>query len=82
MYLSLGRLFPSEPWSEAAAYKFGRSYQEGQMWAPTRDLDGLLQTFRALFTFSFIPNDWPMFHRDVPVFGSLYTLLFAGASVL
>ncbi|MDQ2643823.1 MAG: hypothetical protein M3020_08425 [Myxococcota bacterium] len=74
VYPSLGRLFPSEPWSEAAAYKFKWSYQEGQMWAPSRDLDGLLETFRALFTFSFIPNDWHKFHRDVPVFGSLYTL--------
>jgi len=74
VYPSLGRFFPSEPWSEAAAYKFKWSYQEGQMWAPSRDLDGLLETFRALFTFSFIPNDWPRFHRDVPVFGSLYTL--------
>src|SRR5690606_23373510 len=75
VYPSLSSVFPSTPWSEAAAYKFKWGYQEGQMWAPSRDLDGLLETFAALFTFSFVPNDWPRFHRDVPVFGSLFTLL-------
>ncbi|HLV67626.1 MAG TPA: hypothetical protein VKY73_17515 [Polyangiaceae bacterium] len=75
VYPSLSSVFPSNPWSEAAAYKFKWGYQEGQMWAPSRDLEGVLETFAALFTFSFIPNDWPRFHRDVPVFGSLFTLL-------
>ena len=75
VYPSLGALFPSEPWSEAAAYKFKWSYQEGQMWAPSRDWDGLLETLQALFNFSFVPNDWPRFHGKVPVFGSLFTLL-------
>jgi hypothetical protein len=75
VYPSLGAWFPSDPWSEAAGYKFKWSYQEGQMWAPTRDLEGLIETAQALFTFSFIPNDWPRFHRNVPVFGSLFTLL-------
>jgi hypothetical protein len=32
--------------------------------------DALLNTI----TFSFLPNDWWSFHRDVPVFGSLFTL--------
>jgi hypothetical protein len=75
VYPSLGHIFPSNPWSEAAAYKFKWSYQEGQMWAPSRDLDGLIETAQALFTFSFVPNDWPKFHGKVPVFGSLFTLL-------
>jgi len=82
VYPSLGALFPSDPWSEAAAYKFKWSYQEGQMWAPTRDLEGLLETAQALFTFSFIPNDWPRFHKHVPVFGSLFTLLLPALLVL
>jgi hypothetical protein len=45
------------------------------MWAPSRDLKGVLATLKAMFTYSFIPNDWKKFHRDVPVFGSLFTLL-------
>jgi hypothetical protein len=28
----------------------------------------------ASLTFSFIPNDWPVYHRNVPIFGSLFTL--------
>jgi hypothetical protein len=32
------------------------------------------KTAAALFTFAFIPNDWGNFHRDVPVFGFLFTL--------
>jgi hypothetical protein len=35
----------------------------------------LEETAKALFTFSFIPHDWPAFHGDRPVFGSLFTLL-------
>jgi hypothetical protein len=34
----------------------------------------LRETAAAVFTFSFIPHDWPIFHRDVPVFGFLFTL--------
>ncbi|HEX6766423.1 MAG TPA: hypothetical protein VF103_13115, partial [Polyangiaceae bacterium] len=74
-YPSLHRFFSPHPWSPDAAYRFEWGYQEGQLWAPTRDLQGLRETFVALFTYSFDPHDWKKFHRDVPVFGSLFTLL-------
>jgi hypothetical protein len=74
-YPSLHRFFSPNPWSEDAAYRFEWGYQDAQMWAPTRDWDGLRETFVALFTYSFDPHDWKKFHRDVPVFGSLFTLL-------
>jgi hypothetical protein len=35
---------------------------------------GLLAALRTTVTFSFIPNDWWDLHRDVPLFGSLFTL--------
>lgn len=76
-YPLLGRFLEPQPWSEAAAYRLAHGYLEGKMWAPTRDLAGLGKTLAALFTFSFVPNDWGMFHRNVPVFGSLFTLLLA-----
>ena len=76
-YPLLGRFLKPRPWSEAAAYRLAHGYLEGKMWAPTRDLEGLGKTFKALFTFSFVPNDWGKFHRGVPVFGSLYTLSLA-----
>lgn len=77
LYPALNRWFSPEPWSPDAAYRFRWGYQDAQMWAPKRNLDGLRQTFVALFTYSFDPNDWKRFHRDVPVFGSLFTLLLA-----
>ena len=76
-YPLLGRFLKPRPWSEAAAYRLAHGYLEGKMWAPTRDLEGLGKTFKALFTFSFVPNDWGKFHRGVPVFGFLYTLMLA-----
>jgi hypothetical protein len=75
LYPSLHRFFSPRPWSEDAAYRFAWGYQDAQLWAPSRDLDGLLETLRALFMYSFEPHDWKKFHRDVPVFGSLFTLL-------
>lgn len=75
LYPSLNRWFSPRPWSEDAAYRFRWGYQDAQMWAPERNLEGLLETFQALFTYSFEPNNWKRFHRDVPVFGSLFTLL-------
>lgn len=77
LYPNLHALFHPTPWSEAAAYKFKWAYSERQMWSPDRDWHGLQQTLRALLNFSFVPHDWPTFHRDVPVFGSLFTLLLA-----
>ena len=77
LYPTLNRWFSPRPWSPDAAYRFQWGYQDAQMWAPKRDLNGLRQTLAALFTYSFDPNDWKRFHRDVPVFGSLFTLLLA-----
>jgi hypothetical protein len=75
LYPNLARFFPANPWSDAAAYRMKWGYTERQMWAPSRDLDGLIDTFRALFSYSFVPNDWARSHGKVPVFGSLFTLL-------
>ncbi len=38
------------------------------------DLVGLSAAAQAVFTFSFVPHDWFDMHRDVPLFGSLFTL--------
>jgi hypothetical protein len=34
----------------------------------------LRETATNVFAFSFVPHDWAHFHRDVPVFGFLFTL--------
>jgi hypothetical protein len=41
---------------------------------PKPGWEGWKDAFLAVFTFSFLPNDWWSNHRDVPVFGSLFTL--------
>jgi len=75
LYPNLHRFFSPRPWSADAAYRFRWGYQGEQLWAPARNLNGLRQTFEALVSFSFVPNDWKRFHHAVPVFGSLFTLL-------
>jgi hypothetical protein len=42
--------------------------------SPRPGLAGIRDALLATVTFSFIPNDWPTYHRDVPIFGSLFTL--------
>ncbi|MGB8221287.1 MAG: hypothetical protein WCF10_01810, partial [Polyangiales bacterium] len=72
---SLHQYFTPRPWTEDATNLFDWGYTNFQFWRPTRDWKGLLESLRALFTFSFVPHDYPRFHGKVPVFGSLFTLL-------
>jgi hypothetical protein len=45
------------------------------VWTPSGTfLQKLAETAGGIFTFAFIPHDWPNFHRDLPVFGFLFTL--------
>jgi hypothetical protein len=64
--------FPSRPWTPDTADRFWAF--TGPEWSAERSWRGVLATLKAMVTYSFIPNDWPAFHRDVPVFGSLFTL--------
>ena len=61
---------------------FHWGYQEHQFWRPERSWEGLRETFGALLDYSFVPNDYRRYRRDVPVFGSLFTLLLAPLMVL
>lgn len=70
-YPLLDSLFPSTPPITEPA-KLG--WFVPKEWAAERSLDGVWETLKAAFTFSFVPNDWPSLHRDVPIFGSLFTL--------
>ena len=70
VYPMLGTLFPSRPWSPS--WK-GPIPDPG--WTPEGPvLSRLLETTKAVFTFSFVPHDWPNYHGQVPVFGFLFTL--------
>ncbi len=71
VYPMMQRLFPwSHPW--VAGWK-GPKMDTG--WTPEGSLaERLWETSKAVFTFSFIPHDWHNFHRNLPVFGFLFTL--------
>ncbi len=44
-------------------------------WTPSGSFPHkLLESVVGTFTFAFVPHDWPNFHRDLPVFGFLFTL--------
>ena len=79
LYPNLNKLFSERPWSPDAAYRFHYGYQDEQLWSPSRDLKGLVETFQTLVSYSFVPHDWKRFHHSVPVFGSLFTLLLVTA---
>ncbi|MBK9001658.1 MAG: hypothetical protein IPM35_38545 [Myxococcales bacterium] len=62
------------PWSPDAATYMNAVFADA-FWRPSGTLsERLIETGKALFTFSFIPHDWGGFHGKVPVFGSLFTL--------
>ena len=60
------------PWSADAPSTL-RTFQ-GFLFPPRPGWQGVGDALLATVTFSFKPNDWFAFHRDVPVFGALFTL--------
>lgn len=74
LYPNLHADFAGRPSSPETIYAYEWGLR-ANLWAPTRDLAGVQEALTALFTFSFKPLAWGVFHRDVPVFGSLFTLL-------
>ena len=69
------------PWTADSAARFDIGLAL-QFWRPERTLAGVARTLGALFTFSFVPNDWERFHGSTPVFGSLFTLCLAALPFL
>ncbi|HEX5098020.1 MAG TPA: hypothetical protein VFV94_00900 [Polyangiaceae bacterium] len=72
LYPFLHEHFPSRPWNPDAPGPIAamQTLMQGQSLAS----NDFLEALKATLTFSFIPNDWFVFHRDVPIFGSLFTL--------
>jgi hypothetical protein len=71
LFPALHALLPSAPWSKAAELPYSRWYA---LHHPPLGLSTLFAMVQTLVTFSFAPHDFPQFHRDLPVFGSLFTL--------
>ncbi|MFZ1864994.1 MAG: hypothetical protein WAU39_12275 [Polyangiales bacterium] len=73
LYPMLHAYLPSTPWGPESAY-FWADSMAGR-WKPAPGWAGVLETLGALFSFSYVPHDYPSFHRNLPVFGSLFTIL-------
>jgi hypothetical protein len=67
----LRRFLPSHPWSDAAEAPYATWFT---LRRPELGLASAVEMVETLVTFSFIPHDFPQYHGDVPVFGSLFTL--------
>jgi hypothetical protein len=71
LFPALRRWLPSRPWSPAA----NAPYESGfLLFRPPLTVSGLVEMAKTLFTFSFVVHDFPQYHGDLPVFGSLFTL--------
>lgn len=73
LYPMLHAYLPSTPWGPESAYFWADSME--RRWAPAPGWEGVRETIGALFSFSYVPHDYSAFHRDVPVFGSLFSIL-------
>ena len=85
LYPFLHRVFAAHPFREGGEKFIGSDHLAVQFALNGTPLFKLRETLKALFSFSFVAHDWPGFHGDRPVFGSLFTLflpvlLFARAA--
>ncbi|MCG5052798.1 MAG: hypothetical protein KA712_07540 [Myxococcales bacterium] len=83
-------------WHKNPVYPFARGVFGGVPWGPGIEFglldDGwtpegpfwsrIVETVSAIASFSFRPHDWETFHRNWPVFGSLFSVLVGPALVL
>jgi len=82
LYPNFWRIFEVTPWMPSGPYTFETLYRDAGLWQPPRTLDGVLRTLRATVDFSFDPNNWGGLHGELPIVGSLYTLLLPAALFL
>lgn len=75
-YPFLHRWFPARPFNAAAVEGMKRTFDVPREFVSDAPLATRLKdAWPVLGTFSFRPHEWVTFHRDWPVFGSLFTLL-------
>jgi hypothetical protein len=68
----LANVFPAHPWNPDAGLQI-KALEKIMLHAP-RNGEGLWQALASTVTFSFVVHDWYVLHRDVPIFGSVFTL--------
>ena len=67
----LRRWLPAHPWSAAAEAPYESWFL---LRRPPWSLSGVLEMAKTLVTFSFVPHDFPQYHGERPISGSLFTL--------
>jgi hypothetical protein len=72
-YPLLHARLPARPWTEDSAVRFA-GYLKTNLWRPELGWEGFVESVKVLFTFAFVPHDWPQFHGKLPVFGALFTI--------
>ncbi|HPY20997.1 MAG TPA: hypothetical protein PLM08_25115, partial [Polyangiaceae bacterium] len=74
VYPILYRHLAPRPWTDDSAMFYSIGI-EGRLISPDGSvIDRIWQTIKIVFTFSFVPHNWPRFHGEVPVFGFLFTV--------
>lgn len=73
-YPILNRWFQVYPWTPDSPAHY--ALFEHMLSRKVTDWEGVKRALPQILSFSFEANDWPDFHRDLPVFGSLFTLTF------
>jgi hypothetical protein len=73
LYPTLRSVFHARHWVRSATTQVTSLYTP-HMWVPERSWKGAWETLRALYEYAFVPHNWETFHRDLPVFGFLFTL--------
>jgi hypothetical protein len=72
LYPQLAGVLPARPWGPEFAAR--RGDLDVIRHGASLDARGVGAALLSTLTFSFLPNDWTFLHRDVPIFGSLFTL--------
>jgi hypothetical protein len=71
LFPALRRWLPSHPWSAAAEAPYAIFFY---LRRPPFSIGSVVEMVKTLVTFSFVPHDFPQYHGEMPVFGSLFTL--------
>lgn len=72
LYPQLMNHLKLRPWIAEAALPYNTDIAVS--WHAGRDLAGLLESAKIMFTFAFVHHDWPDLHGTMPIFGLLFTL--------
>jgi hypothetical protein len=78
LYPTLSKYLHPRPWSSDAALVTDVYLNKVGLNRPEHSLTGVWETFKSMYSFSFQANEFYEYHRNVPYFGSLFTVATCG----